>query len=119
MDGPGLWIDRSFVGRSGDELFAIGRGQGNSFRVSPFRIDDERVAVAVEDRPAHLFVRKNAALDATRVEENRVAAVVASPERVAQRKKRVNDLVSVLVEKLHKPEAIPAGHWSREVDVEL
>ena len=85
--------------------------------VAPLALDDERVALARLERPAHLLVWQDAALDAPGIEEDGVAGSIVVPEIRVERQERVHDFLAAIVEQLDVVIAAPPVHRRREVQV--
>jgi hypothetical protein len=109
--------DRLHHWRGRHERSPIRTRERLSVRITPGRVDDERVLLAGAQGPSEPFIRQNARLHAPRIEEHRVARVRGIPEVAVEGKKGVLDDPVVLIEQGDVIETGLARHRRRELDV--
>src|SRR5262249_49720667 len=104
-DRPLLWRNRRQDGRSGEKIPAKRMLKGVPARVRPRGIDHDSVDASGVERPSELFVRQDAALHASGIEEDREAGMPGIPEVSVERKERVRYLEALIVHEMHERRA--------------
>src|SRR5690606_7264042 len=119
IERPLRRIGLGHVDRTDAEELSHPFGEGRSFRIEPTGIDLEDVLLAVDESRTELLVGQNAALDPSRIEQDRQAHAARIPQLLVDLEEGEIDDASRGVNEAQALPRLPARHRRGEVDVEL